>query len=115
MSQEFRVYFEWDRSALTSEASAVIDRAVSAIKARSDCSVGSVTIAGHADRSGAAAYNVRLSASRAQVVRDALVARGIGADLITTEAFGETQPAKPTADGVREPLNRRSEVVIVVR
>ena len=81
----------------------------------SDCAVGSVTIAGHADRSGPAAYNVRLSARRAQTVRDALVARGISADMISTEAFGETAPAKPTADGVREPLNRRSEVVIRVR
>lgn len=109
------MYFEWDESDLTSQAAAVIDQAVGAINARSDCSVGSVTIAGYADRSGAAAYNVRLSARRAQVVRDALVARGISGDLISTEAFGETNNAKPTADGVREPLNRRSEVVIRVR
>lgn len=109
------VYFEWDESDLTSEAAAVIDRAVRQIAARGDCSVSTVAVGGYTDRSGAAAYNVRLSARRAAVVRDALVARGIGADLISTEAFGETQPAKPTADGVREPLNRRSEVVIVVR
>lgn len=109
------MYFEWDESDLTSEAAAVIDSAVGAIRQRGDCSVATVTIGGHADRSGPAAYNVRLSARRAQTVRDALVARGISADMISTEAFGETAPAKPTADGVREPLNRRSEVVIRVR
>ena len=109
------VYFEWDESDLTSEAAAVLDRAVSQIAARNDCAVSTVTIGGHADRSGAASYNVRLSASRAAVVRDALVARGVAADMITTEAFGETENARPTADGVREPLNRRSEVVIIVQ
>tara|TARA_X000000950_G_scaffold289312_1_gene411865 strand:- start:5147 stop:5494 length:348 start_codon:yes stop_codon:yes gene_type:complete len=115
VSQEFVVYFEWDESDLTSEAAAVIDRAVRQIAARGDCSVSTVGIGGHADRSGAAAYNVRLSARRAAVVRDALVARGVSADMISTEAFGETANARPTEDGVREPLNRRSEVRIIVQ
>lgn len=109
------MYFEWDESDLTSEAGAVIDRAVQEIRERGDCSVASVAIGGYADRSGAAAYNVRLSARRAGVVRDALVARGVVDASISTEAFGETNNAKPTADGVREPLNRRSEVVIIVQ
>jgi OmpA-OmpF porin, OOP family len=39
-----------------------------------------------------------------------LVARGVPGDLMTGEAFGESKPAKPTADGVKEPLNRRAEV-----
>ena len=115
MSREFVVYFEWDESDLSSEAAATIDRAVQQIRERSDCSIGSVTIAGHADRSGPASYNVKLSAKRAAVVRDALVSRGVAADMVSTEAFGETQNAKPTEDGVREPLNRRSEVRIIVQ
>lgn len=109
------VYFEWDESDLSSEAAAVIDRAVQQIRARTDCSINNVTIAGHADRSGSARYNVGLSQRRASVVRDALVSRGVNASIIGTEAFGETQNAKETPDGVREPLNRRSEVVIIVR
>jgi outer membrane protein OmpA-like peptidoglycan-associated protein len=44
-----------------------------------------------------------------------LIARGIDASLITEEAKGETELAKATRDGVREPLNRRSEVVITVQ
>jgi OmpA-OmpF porin, OOP family len=46
------------------------------------------------------------------VVRDALVARGINAGSIRTEARGETDLAQPTRDGVREPLNRRTAVTI---
>jgi OOP family OmpA-OmpF porin len=74
-----------------------------------------VSIAGHTDTSGASAYNQRLSQRRADVVGQALIARGIDASLITEEAKGETELAKATRDGVREPLNRRSEVVITVQ
>ena len=48
----------------------------------------------------------------ARTVRDALIANGVPADSIRLEAYGETNLAKPTPDGVREPLNRRSDVVI---
>lgn len=115
LGRQFVVYFEWDRSDLTSQAAAVIDQAVRQIRARGDCSVGSVRIEGHTDRSGSRSYNERLSQRRADIVRQALVSRGVAASAITTQALGETAPAKATADGVREPLNRRSEVVIIVR
>jgi outer membrane protein OmpA-like peptidoglycan-associated protein len=49
------------------------------------------------------------------VVRDALVARGIPAGSITTQARGETDLARATADGVREPLNRRTAITISFR
>ena len=73
-----------------------------------------VNVAGYTDRSGAASYNVRLSERRASAVRDELVRLGIGASTISMEALGETQNARQTADGVREPLNRRTEVVITL-
>jgi outer membrane protein OmpA-like peptidoglycan-associated protein len=43
-----------------------------------------------------------------------LEARGIDASLITADGRGETELAVSTRDGVREPLNRRSEVTIIV-
>jgi outer membrane protein OmpA-like peptidoglycan-associated protein len=115
LNQEFVVYFEWDRSDLTSQASAVIDQAVANIAAGAGCAPGSVTIVGHTDTSGAAAYNDALSVRRADVVAAALSQRGIGASIIDKTGKGETALAKATADGVREPLNRRSEVSIIVR
>ncbi|MED5548189.1 MAG: OmpA family protein, partial [Pseudomonadota bacterium] len=107
----FPVYFEWDRADLTDQARAVIAQAANQ---RGNCGVTRVSVAGHADRSGAAAYNVGLSERRARVVRDELVRLGVPASTISMEAYGETRPAVQTADGVREPLNRRSEVVIVL-
>lgn len=109
------MYFEWDKFDLSSAAAATIDQAVAQIARRSDCSINTISIEGHADTSGNARYNVGLSAKRASVVRDALVSRGVPAALITTEAFGETRPAVATGDGVREPDNRRAEVAIIVR
>lgn len=107
----FVVYFEWDRADLTSQAQEVIARAADQA---SSCAVTRVEIEGHADRSGAATYNVRLSERRARVVRDELIRLGVPAELISIEARGESEPAVATPDGAREPLNRRAEVVIRV-
>ena len=114
-NQNFVVYFEWDKSDLTSQASAVIDQAVQNVRGNSSCNANSVTIVGNTDTSGNAAYNQRLSDRRAAVVRDALSSRGISTSIISTSGRGETNLAKATRDGVREPLNRRSEVSIIVR
>ena len=70
---------------------------------------------GHTDTSGSPAYNEGLSERRASVVRDALVARGLAAGAVTTQARGESDLARPTSDGVREPLNRRTAVTISFR
>jgi outer membrane protein OmpA-like peptidoglycan-associated protein len=111
-TSEFTVYFEWDRSNLNAEAVQVIDRAVARA---AECNVNAIAIVGHTDTSGSQAYNVGLSDRRANVVRDALVARGLSASMMTTHARGETELARQTADGVREPLNRRTAVTITFR
>lgn len=103
------VYFNWDRSNLTDQARAVINAAVNEAR---NCGVASVSIDGFTDRSGAAAYNVGLSERRARAVRDEMVRLGVPAAAISLNAFGETRPAVDTPDGVREPLNRRAEVLI---
>ena len=72
-----------------------------------------IAVAGHTDTSGSAAYNLGLSARRAEAVRQALVAGGVPADAIMTDSFGESDPLVPTPDGVREPSNRRAEIRFV--
>jgi outer membrane protein OmpA-like peptidoglycan-associated protein len=67
-------------------------------------------LAGHADKSGAASYNVGLSQRRNATVRSYLESKGVPGGVIATEAFGETAPLVQTADGVREAQNRRVEV-----
>lgn len=106
------MYFEWDRSNLNAAAIETIDAAVA--RAR-QCNVGGIVVVGHTDTSGSAAYNQGLSERRAGVVRDALIARGLAGGSIQTQARGETDLARATRDGVREPLNRRTAVTISFR
>lgn len=104
-AQDYVVYFEWDSTALSSDAQAVISRAAAA--ARSGQATR-VVVVGHADTSGSAAYNQRLSERRARTVADALASQGVNPGVIALDAKGENELARPTADGVREPLNRRA-------
>jgi hypothetical protein len=103
----FLVFFDWDRSDITPEAAAILDRAAEAYVQTGQTSV---VLAGHADKSGAPDYNVRLSQRRADAVKNYMASKGISGGQITTEAFGESRPLVDTADGVREPQNRRVEI-----
>ena len=107
--RQFVVYFDWDRSDLTAEARSVITAAANYAKS------GQATrllVVGHADTSGSAAYNIGLSNRRARTTADALVAQGVAGGVISLDGKGETQLARATADGVREPLNRRATIDI---
>jgi OOP family OmpA-OmpF porin len=108
--REFIIYFDWDSARLTPEGLRIIDQA--AAEARSSSSAR-IVIVGHADRSGPESYNLRLSLRRADAVRAALAQRGVATERTSVTALGESEPAVPTADGVREPRNRR--VVVTVR
>ncbi|GAA0656822.1 outer membrane protein OmpA-like peptidoglycan-associated protein/opacity protein-like surface antigen [Sphingomonas insulae] len=103
----FIVFFEWDKSDITPEAASILDNAVSQYQS---CGNAQVMLAGHADKSGSASYNVGLSQRRADSVKAYLTSHAIPDGVISTEAFGESRPRVDTADGVREVQNRRVEV-----
>ncbi len=101
------VFFDWDKSDITPEAATTLD---SAVAAYGNCSSVPIMLAGYADRSGSATYNVGLSKRRNASVQSYLVTKGIPGGAISSEAFGEANPRVPTADGVRELQNRRVEI-----
>jgi len=68
-------------------------------------------VVGHADTSGPAAYNSNLSRERALRVIEELVLRGVGEPRIDMLWKGESEPLVATGDGIREPQNRRAEIV----
>ena len=70
---------------------------------------------GYADTSGSRAFNDRLSAARTEAVARELVRLGVRWSDIEQQSFGEMQLARPTADGVAEPLNRRVNVEVRIR
>jgi OOP family OmpA-OmpF porin len=108
-ARSFLVFFDWNKAAITADGQRVIQQAAAAAKAGN---VARITATGHADRSGVDRYNQKLSERRAAAVKAELVKLGIPANQIVTIGKGETQPLVPTADGVREPQNRRVEIVL---
>lgn len=102
--RDYLVFFEFDQSNLTPEAQQVLDQAAAAAQ---NMQPTVINVTGHADRSGPADYNERLSMRRADSVANYLAAQGVPMQEMAIEAEGETQPLVPTADGVREPQNRR--------
>lgn len=73
----------------------------------------SLVVSGHADRSGPGPYNKGLSQRRADAVRAALIRAGFPGHRIMVTGLGEEKPAIATADGVREPRNRRAVIAPV--
>ena len=108
-ARTYLVFFDWDKADLTARARQII---ADAAGASSRLAVTRIEVAGHADKSGTATYNQGLSMKRAQAVAGELVRLGVKKDAIAVSAFGDTKPLVPTADGVREPQNRRVEIVL---
>ena len=105
--KEFIVFFGHDKSNLTPEALDVVRQAAAAAK---EAGAATISVVGHADRSGSAKYNDTLSLRRANTVKGALAGEGIPEAAISVSAKGENDPLVPTADGVREPQNRRVNI-----
>jgi OOP family OmpA-OmpF porin len=108
-ARSYLVFFDWDRADLTDRARQIIAEAASAT---TKVQVTRIEVSGHTDSSGKAAYNQGLSVRRAQTVKTELVRLGVPAASIVTEGFGQTRPLVATAPGVREPQNRRVEIVL---
>jgi OmpA-OmpF porin, OOP family len=106
-AREFTVYFDFNKSTLTSAGREVIRHAAAAAQQGSNAHI---SVTGHTDTVGSADFNQRLSERRADTVRQALVAAGVPANEITARGVGKTELAVPTADGVKEPRNRRAVI-----
>ena len=105
----FLVFFDLNEATLTPEAGRVVARAAQDYR---QGGTPQITVTGHTDTSGSAAYNLELSKRRAESVAQALESEGVPATSIATVGRGEVDLLVPTANGVREPRNRRVEIVV---
>ncbi|MBO0737432.1 MAG: OmpA family protein [Alphaproteobacteria bacterium] len=106
-AREFLVFFDWDRADITPAGMDIVRQAAAAYKAG-----GSVRIqvTGYTDLSGSAGYNQRLSLRRANNIANALAGFGVARSDMAVSGRGANDPRVPTAQGVREPQNRRVEI-----
>jgi len=106
----FIVFFDWDKNDITASANDVLDAVAQEIRSRKD--INGIVVVGHTDTSGGVAYNQKLSLRRAEAVKKGLVARGVDAAKLRVEGRGKTDLLVQTADGVREPANRRAQITL---
>jgi outer membrane protein OmpA-like peptidoglycan-associated protein len=105
--KQFIVFFGFNKSNLTTEASRVVSEAAAAAKQYGSASI---TVVGHTDTVGSNDYNLRLSMARSQSVKEGLIANGIAASMISTGGRGEAELMVQTGDSVKEPQNRRATI-----
>lgn len=108
-AKTYLVFFDWDKYNLTPRAMQIISQAASDSKTQQ---VTTLEVNGYTDTSGKADYNMALSVRRAKAVAAQLVADGVSANEIEINGYGETHLLVPTGPGVREPQNRRVEIIL---
>lgn len=101
------LFFDWDSVVLPTNADETLAFVTDNKEA---CGWNSFTVTGHTDRSGSDGYNDSLSRRRAEAVAARLQATGLNASALTVSGRGESEPKVSTADGERNPTNRRVEV-----
>ncbi len=108
-SRTYLVFFDWDKADLTDRARQIIGEAAQNV---TRVQVTRIEVNGYTDTSGKPAYNQKLSVLRAQNVAAELVKDGVPQNEIVAQGFGDTKLLVPTAAGVREPQNRRVEIIL---
>ncbi len=108
-ARSYLVFFDWDRAALTERARQIIHEAADN---STHVQYTRIEVDGYTDTSGTPKYNQGLSVRRAEAVAAELVKDGVPKASISVNGFGETKLLVQTGPGVREPQNRRVEIVI---
>ena len=104
-----RVFFGFDKSDLSSEARATLDRQSAWMKKYPSVKI---TMEGHADERGTREYNLALGERRAAAAKNYLVAAGIAADRVKTVSYGKERPAVLGSNEAAWAQNRRAVTVV---
>ena len=107
--QLVNIQFEFNSTALTGDSQEGVDMLASFLENHPEIQV---ELAGHTDNVGADAYNLKLSEERAEVVRQALVEKGIAESRLTAKGYGSTRPLVPNDSDEHRAINRRTEMIV---
>ena len=100
------VYFDFDKSTLTSATRRVLDAHIALLKENND----SVRLEGHTDERGTREYNMALGERRAKAVADYMAVNGIARYRLETVSYGEERPAMSGSNEAAWSKKRRVEI-----
>jgi outer membrane protein OmpA-like peptidoglycan-associated protein len=108
------VNFDFDSDEVRPDAAVILDEAATLLAdALRECPTRSVSVEGHTDATGDAAYNQSLSERRANAVLGYLADKGVDASRLSAKGFGESSPIAPNETREGRALNRRVELRLV--
>lgn len=102
------VYFGYNSSSLTSEATTVLSKQAQYLKENSSIQV---VVEGHCDERGTREYNLALGERRANATKQFLVNAGVPANRVSTISYGKERPVATGSDEQSWALNRRTVTV----
>ncbi|NHN90810.1 OmpA family protein [Acetobacter sicerae] len=114
-ARTYLVFFDWDDAGLSDRARSIVSVAA---QASGHTALTRIQVSGYTDTSAAhqgprgERYNMALSIKRAETVKAELIRDGVAGSIIDVQGYGQTHPMVPTGPGVREPQNRRVEIVL---
>ncbi len=103
-----QIHFEFDKAVIRAESFPILDAVVQVLVSNPKITL---EIQGHTDNKGSAAYNAKLSQSRADSVRMYLIGHGIDASRLRSVGYGLTQPIVPNTTDANRALNRRVQFI----
>jgi outer membrane protein OmpA-like peptidoglycan-associated protein len=104
------VFFDFDKYDLRPESFLELDRVVKLLKENPAIEI---EMSAHTDSRGADDYNFKLSDNRAKSVREYIISKGIDANRITSQGYGETKPVATNDTDEGRQMNRRVEFKIL--
>ena len=107
ISTSATIYFDFDKSNLTSRSIQTLRGVISSMK---DNSSLTLVLEGHADERGTREYNLALGQRRAESVADYLESRGIKRSRLVVKSYGEERPAVDSSNERAWARTRRVEI-----
>ena len=104
------VFFDFNKWALRSESFVELDRVVQMLKENPAIEI---ELSAHTDSKGSDEYNLTLSNNRAKSVTDYIISKGIAAQRIILQGYGETKPVATNDTDEGRQQNRRVEFKIL--
>jgi outer membrane protein OmpA-like peptidoglycan-associated protein len=105
------VHFLHGSAEILPDSMAILEEAADVLRSKPELT--NIEVQGHTDDSGTPEYNLRLSADRANAVRDVFVRNGVDASRLSAHGYGQDKPLVPNTSPKNRAKNRRVQLVIV--